>query len=183
MQDAAVSAAVPESPPVRSARLVLTPLRPCDEGRLEAVFAAAPDWNAPTGRPADPGAAAAEVAAAAAMPGRVVAAISLADTGEDVGAAGWWRERPEPGIALLGTLVIVPAHRKAGLAREALAALEAAFAAQGTRELRTAFPHRAFQLRPLVAALGFRELPIAEHQKLGLAGAGTSLWSKPLAPP
>ena len=100
-----------------------------------------------------------------------------------MGAVGWWRERPEPGITLLGTLVVVPAHRKTGVARDTLAALEAAFAAEGTRELRTAFPHRVFQLRPLVAALGFRELSIAEHQKLGMAGAATSLWAKPLAPP
>jgi hypothetical protein len=32
-----------------------------------------------------------------------------------------------------------------------------------------------------VKALGFREMSIAEHQKLGMAGAGISLWQKPLA--
>jgi hypothetical protein len=33
-----------------------------------------------------------------------------------------------------------------------------------------------------VTALGFREMSIAEHQKLGMAGAGVSIWSKPLPP-
>jgi GNAT superfamily N-acetyltransferase len=167
---------VPESP-----RLRLHALAPGDEARLQAVFDAAPDWHAALGRPADPGAAAAEVAAAAAAAGRMIATVTLRETGEDVGAVGWWGEKPEAGIALLGTLLIVPAHRSGGLAREALAALEAWLAAGGTRELRTAFPRRLLPLHPLVTALGFREMSIAEHQKLGMAGAGTSLWRKPLA--
>jgi GNAT superfamily N-acetyltransferase len=145
------------------------------------VFDAAPDWHQALGRPADPAAAAAEVAAATREPGRAVAVITRRDAEADVGAIGWWRERPEPGIALLGMLLIAPAHRGAGRAREALEALEAWLAAEGTRELRTAFPRRLLPLHPLVTALGFREMSIAEHQKLGLAGAGISLWQKPLA--
>jgi RimJ/RimL family protein N-acetyltransferase len=176
-----VTAASAEPPTVESPRLLLHALRPGDEARLQAVFDAAPDWHAALGRPADPGAAAAEVAASAASPGRTVAVVTLRETGEDVGAVGWWREKPEPGIALLGTLLIVPTHRGAGLAREALTALERRLAEEGTRELRTAFPRRLLPLHPLVTALGFREMSIAEHQKLGMAGAGTSLWRKPLA--
>lgn len=168
-------------PLLESPRLRLHALGPGDEARLQAVFAAAPDWHQALGRPADPAAAAAEVAALAGAPGRAIAVLTLRETGEDVGAVGWWRERPEPGVALLGTLLVVPAQRGAGLAREALAALEAWLAEEGTRELRTAFPRRLLPLHPLVRALGFREMSIAEHQKLGMAGAGTSLWSKPLA--
>jgi RimJ/RimL family protein N-acetyltransferase len=168
-------------PIIESPRLRLDALGPGDETRLQAVFDASPDWHAALGRPADPGAAAAEIAASAASQGRTIAAVTLRETGEGVGAVGWWGEKPEPGVALLGTLLIVPAHRGAGFAREALAALEAWLAAGGTRELRTAFPRRLLPLHPLVTALGFREMSIAEHQKLGMAGAGTSLWRKPLA--
>jgi len=166
---------------LESPRLFLRALGTGDEARLQAVFDAAPDWHQALGRPADPAAAASEVAASAEAAGRTVAVLTLRETGEDVGAVGWWRERPEPGVALLGTLLVVPAHRGAGLAREALAALEAWLTEGGTRELRTAFPRRLLALHPLVKALGFREMSIAEHQKLGMAGAGTSLWSKPLA--
>lgn len=166
---------------IESPRLRLCVLRPGGEARLQAVFDAAPDWHQALGRPADPGAAAAEVAASAREAGRAIAVVTLRETGEDVGAIGWWRERPEPGMALLGTLLVVPAHRGAGLAREALAALEEALAILGARELRTAFARRLLPLHPLVKALGFREMSIAEHQKLGMAGAGTSLWRKPLA--
>jgi len=168
-------------PIIESPRLRLHALGPGGEARLQAVFDAAPDWSAALGRPADLRAAEAEVAASAASPGRAIAVITLRETGDDLGAVGWWGEKPEPGIALLGTLLVVPAHRGAGLAREALGALEAWLAAGGTRELRTAFPRRLLPLHPLVTALGFREMSIAEHQKLGMAGAGTSLWRKPLA--
>jgi GNAT superfamily N-acetyltransferase len=177
----AVNAAFYQTPVLESPRLLLRPLRPGDQARLQAVFDAAPDWHAALGRPADPHAAAAEVEASAAAEGRAVAVATLRETGEDVGALGWWREKPEPGIALLGTLLIVPALRGGGLAREALGALEAWLAENGTRELRTAFPRRLLPLHPLVTALGFGEMSIAEHQKLGMAGAGTSLWRKPLA--
>jgi RimJ/RimL family protein N-acetyltransferase len=176
-----VSAASAEPLTIESPRLRLRALRPGDEARLQAVFDAAPDWHAALGRPADPNAAVAEVSASAAAPGREVAVVELRETGDDVGALGWWREKPEPGIALLGTLLIVPTHRGQGLALEALEALEGWLADDGTRELRTAFPRRLLPLHPLVTALGFREMSIAEHQKLGMAGAGTSLWQKPLA--
>jgi len=166
---------------IESARLAIRTLAPGDEARLQAVFDAAPDWHQALGRPADPGAAAAEVAASARDEGRSIAVITLRDSGDDVGALGWWRERPEPGIALLGTLLIVPERRHVGLAREALGALEAWLVEGGTRELRTAFPRRLLPLHPLARALGFREMSIAEHQKLGIGGAGTALWQKPLA--
>jgi GNAT superfamily N-acetyltransferase len=101
-------------------------------------------------------------------------------SGEDVGALAWWRDRPEAGVALLGVLLVVPAQRGQGLAREALGALEASLAQAGARELRTAFPRRLLPLHGLVRALGFSEMSIADHQRLGLPGAGTALWHKPL---
>jgi RimJ/RimL family protein N-acetyltransferase len=170
----------PNTTVIDSPRLRIQPLQPGDEARLDAVFAAAPDWHAATGRPADPAAAAHEIAGSAADAGRVIAVVSLRDSGEDVGAVGWWLHRPEAGMALLGTLLVVPPHRQEGLAREALDALEAWLAEAGVTELRTAFPRRLLPLHPLVKALGFREMSIAEHQKLGLQGAGTSLWQKAL---
>lgn len=170
----------PQTVAIQSPRLRVESLRPGDEARLQAVFAAAPDWFLATGRPADPNAAALEIAGSATDPGRAIAVVSLAETGEDVGAIGWWLHRPEAGMALLGTLVITRAHREQGLAREALDALEAWLGEMGVTELRTAFPRRILPLHPLVKALGFTEMSIAEHQKLGLQGAGTSLWQKRL---
>ena len=166
---------------IESPRLLVRTLRPGDEARLQAVFDATPDWHAALGRPADPDAAAREIAASADKPGREIAVVTLRETGEDVGAIGWWRGNPEPGIALLGTLLVTPAHRGQGLAREALGAVEAWLAEGGVTEMRTAFARMLLPLHPIVMALGFREMSIAEHQKLGFAGAGTSLWSRPLA--
>lgn len=170
----------PRTAVIQSPRLRIAPLRPGDEARLRAVFAAAPDWFLATGRPADPDAAAHEIAGSATDPGRAIAVVSLTETGEEVGAIGWWLHRPEAGMALLGTLVIAEAHRRQGLAREALDALEGWLVEMGVTTLRTAFPRRILPLHPLMKALGFTEMSIAEHQKLGLQGAGTSLWQKPL---
>lgn len=172
----------PEPQPVafQSPRLRVRTLHPGDEPRLQAVFDAAPDWFLATGRPADPNAAALEIAGSAADAGREIAVLTLADGGEDIGVVGWWLHRPETGMALLGTLVIATAHRGGGLAREALGALEAWLVEMGVNELRTAFPRRVLLLHPIVKALGFAEMSIAEHQKLGLQGAGTSLWQKRL---
>jgi RimJ/RimL family protein N-acetyltransferase len=171
---------VPPPPRIESPRLEIRALRSGDEARLAAVFAAAPEWLAVLGRAADSAAAAQEIAGAAASAGREIALLTDRETGDDVGAIGWWLHRPEPGMALVGTVVVVPPRRGEGLAREALGAVEAWLGELGVRELRTAFPRRILPLHRLAAALGFREMSIAEHQKLGLAGAGTSLWHKPV---
>jgi GNAT superfamily N-acetyltransferase len=175
-----VSTPEPQPVVIQSPRLLIHTLDPGDEARLRAVFDAAPGWSLATGRPADPNAAALEIAGSASDAGRMIAVISLADGGGDVGALGWWLHKPEAGMALLGTLVIAQAHRGQGLAREALAALEGWLVEMGVSEMRTAFPRRILPLHPLVRALGFTEMSIAEHQKLGLQGAGTSLWQKAL---
>ncbi|HEY0037294.1 MAG TPA: hypothetical protein VGB66_11430, partial [Longimicrobium sp.] len=88
-------------------RLVLRTLGPGDEDRLQRVFERCADHVAAlTGRPApDPGAAAAELRASTGSPGRQVALLTRLDTGEEVGAVGWWAGNPEPDRALLGLLM------------------------------------------------------------------------------
>lgn len=162
-----------------SPRLAFRLLGPGDEATLQAVFDAAPDhFLALTGVPPQPGAAAGEIAGAAPVPGREVALLVLRDTAEAVGAAGWWAGNPAPGVALLGTLLVLPAHRGRGLGREALEALEGWLAGRGVNRLRTAFPYRARSVPAVVQALGFRPMSIAEHARLGKAGAGTALYEK-----
>ena len=170
---------MPNEPQIETPRLLVHALAPGGEARLQAVFDAAADhFQLVGGAPAPPDAAQREIASCAATAGREVALLSLLDTGEDVGAVGWWTGNPEPGLALLGMLMVVPAHRGKGYAREAVDGLEVWLAGHGARGLRTAFPWRRRAMIPVVRALGFREMSIAEHQKLGLSGAGTSLWEK-----
>ena len=147
-----------EDPVIESARLVIRPLGLDDAPRLQAVFEATPDHFAVVAgqEGATPESAAHELREAAARPGREVALISLAD-GTDVGAMGWWAAHPEPDVALLGMILVSPAHRGTGVAREALAALEGRLAARGIRRLRTAFQRRRLAIHPVVRAL-LREL-------------------------
>jgi len=162
-------------------RLLLRALGAGDEARLQRVFEACADHFAVLmSQPVAPDAAALELAACAATPGREVAVLTLAESGDDVGAVGWWRGNPEPDRALLGMLMIHPAHRRLGLAREALQGLEVWLRGQGIRALRTAFQRRRLAVHPIVRSLGFREMSIAEHALLGLGGAGVSLWEKPV---
>jgi GNAT superfamily N-acetyltransferase len=174
-----VDAAPPE---LETDRLLIHTLGPDDEARLQRVFETCADHFAVLmgQRGVAPDAAAAELAACGATPGRAVAVLTLARTGEDVGAIGWWLGNPEPDRALLGMLMIAPAHRGQGLAREALGALEVWLRGQGMRAVRTAFQRRRFAVHDIVTALGFREMSIAEHALLGLGGAGVSLWEKPV---
>lgn len=162
-------------------RLRVHALAPGGEARLQRVFQACADhFTVLTGQPLAPGAAAGELAACAATPGRDVALLSLAETGEDVGAIGWWLGNPEPDRALLGMLMVHPAHRRQGLAREALDALQVWLRGRGIRAIRTAFQRRRLAVHPIVRALGFQELSIREHALLGLGGVGVSLWEKPV---
>ena len=166
---------------LETGRLLLHTLAPGGEARLQRVFEACADHFAVLmGQRVAPDAATQELAACAATPGRAVALLTLAETGEDVGAIGWWRGNPEPDRALLGMLMIHPAHRLQGLAREALDALEVWLRGQGIVALRTAFQRRRLAVHPVVKAFGFRELSIREHALLGLGGVGVSLWEKPV---
>ncbi|HEU0300814.1 MAG TPA: GNAT family N-acetyltransferase [Longimicrobium sp.] len=175
--------AAPDAPiDIETARLQIRALDAGDEERLQRIFEACADhFAALAGQPAPAAdAAAQELRACAATPGRQVAVLTLADTGEDVGAVGWWAGNPQADRALLGMLMVVPAHRGQGLAREALDAVEVWLAGRGVQALRTAFQRRRLAIHPVVKALGFREMSIRDHAALGLGGAGISLWEKPV---
>lgn len=169
-----------DAPPLATPRLRLRIVGAGDEEALQAVFAAAGDHFLPfTGRPEpDPDAAAREIAGCAATPGRDVALVVLHEGGEAVGALGWWRGNPEPDVALLGMLLVVPGRRGAGIAREALGALEAWLAGQGMRRLRTAVATRDRRAAAVLPALGFQRMSVREHAALGLDGLHLSLWEK-----
>ena len=177
-----MTAAPPPPIDIETARLAIRAVGAGDEERLQRVFDACADhFAALTGAPGPAAdAAARELRACAETPGRQVAVLTLAETGEDVGAAGWWAGNPAPDRALLGMLMVAPAHRRQGLAREALQAVEVWLAGQGIRGLRTAFPRRRLPVHAVVRALGFTEMSIREHALLGLGGAGISLWEKPV---
>jgi GNAT superfamily N-acetyltransferase len=168
---------------IETDRLVLRTLHPGDEAALQEMFGECADhFRILSGLPGPaPDAAAGEIAGCAATPGRDVALLRLAETGEAVGALGWWAGNPEADRALIGMIMIVPGHRRRGLAREALSGLEVWLAGQGIRGLRTAFQRRRLPVHPVVRGLGFREMSIREHTALGLGSVGISLWEKPLA--
>lgn len=170
------------SSPIETPRLALRILAPDDAPALQRVFAAAGDYFLPlTGRAEpEPDAAERELRGAAAAPGRDVALVTLRESGEAVGALGWWRGNPEPDRALLGMLVTVPEQRGKGIAREALGAVEGWLAARGVRALRTAVGIRDYARQDLLAALGFQRMPIRDHQALGVQGATLSLWERAL---
>jgi GNAT superfamily N-acetyltransferase len=175
--------AAPTAPiDIETARLAIRALGPGDEDRLQRVFTACADhFAALTGQRAPaPDAAAQELRACEETWGRQVAVLTLLHTGEDVGAVGWWAGNPGPDRALLGMLMIDPAHRGQGLAREALQAVEVWLGGRGIRALRTAFQRRRLPIHPIVRALGFTEMSVREHTLLGLGGAGISLWEKPV---
>ncbi|HEX7239293.1 MAG TPA: GNAT family N-acetyltransferase [Longimicrobiaceae bacterium] len=163
-------------------RLVLRLLAPGDEDVLQRVFERAGDHFLPiTGRPEPaPDAAAQELRGCAATEGRDVALVSLRETGEPVGALGWWRGNPEPDVALLGMVVTVPEMRRQGIAREAVGALEGWLAERGVRRVRTAVQKADRRAGAMLPALGFALMPIRDHQALGAQALYLSLWQKAL---
>jgi GNAT superfamily N-acetyltransferase len=170
-------------PLFRTDRLAVVPLTLAEAPRLQAVYEGAADYFKVLADvdEVDPETARHELSQGAAQPGRTAAVITL-DDGTDVGALGWWAGRPSAEVALLGMIVVLPPHRGAGIAREALAGLQSWLAGQGVTELRTAIPYaRLSGVRDLLSGLGFFPMSIAEHTRLGMAGAGISLWEKPLA--
>lgn len=152
---------------LRSLRLSLRPLtpEPGDAAALQRVFTAAGDhFLTVTGRPEpDADAAARELRACASTPGRAVALLSLADSGEPVGAVGWWARHPEPDVALLGMLLVIPEQRGRGLAREALSALGAHLAGRGMRRLRAAAGAGDERAHAILRALGFQAMDERRH--------------------
>ncbi|HEX2188829.1 MAG TPA: GNAT family N-acetyltransferase [Longimicrobiaceae bacterium] len=170
----------PPFPP--TPRVELRLLGPDDAPELQRVFAAAGDYFlGVTGRPEpDADAAERELRGSVAASGRGVALVTLRETGEAVGALGWWAGNPQPDVALLGMLLVVPERRREGLAREALGALEGWLAARGVRRLRTGVAMRDRRAGEVLPALGFARMSIAEHQALGLDMAHLALWEKTL---
>jgi RimJ/RimL family protein N-acetyltransferase len=149
-------------------RLDIRTLGADDVERLQRVFTAAGDhFLTVTGRPEpDPDAAEREVRGCMATPGRDVAVFTLRATGEDVGAAAWWRGSPEPDVALLGMLVVDPAHRRQGIAREALGALELWLAGHGIRRIRSGVGAGDQKAQAVLGGLGFA--PMDERRHVGL---------------
>jgi GNAT superfamily N-acetyltransferase len=151
----------------RSERLVARPVREGDEAVLQEVFVAAGDHFLPiTGRPApDDDAAEREIRSAGQTPGRE--AVLLHDgSGAAVGALGWWEGSPEPEITLLGMVLIVPTARGAGLAREAMGALERWLAARGGTRLRTGVGAHDLERQRFLRALDFNPLDERTHVSL-----------------
>ena len=161
-------------------QLSLQPLAPGDEPTLQEVFEAAADYfRVMTARERpEHDAARREIAACAATEGREIALLRLPNTPEAVGAIGWWQGNPEPDVALLGMLMIIPTQRGRGLAKEAVQELERRLGEAGIRRLRAGVGAQQRPLHALLEALGFERMSIAEHQRLGLAGAKLALWEK-----
>lgn len=169
--------------PLETPRLLLRRLAVGDEAALQDAFDAAGDHFATvTGQPqAAPDAAEREIQACAATPGRQILLVSTRDTGETAGVIGWWAGNPEADVALLGTLIVLPAHRGRGIAREMLEAAEGWLRAGGTTRVRTAVGRRRAPVHAVLRALGFAEMSIRDHTVLGAKGAGTALFEKRIA--
>jgi RimJ/RimL family protein N-acetyltransferase len=165
---------------MESDRLVIRTLGPDDVDRLQAVFHAAGDhFLTVTGRPEpEPDAAEREIRGSLATPGRDVALITLRDTGEDVGAAGWWRGSPEPDVALLGTLMVTPRHRRQGIAREALGALQVWLAGHGVRRIRSGVGSGDERAQAILRGLGFAPMDERRHVALDRGRIMIALFEK-----
>lgn len=153
------------SPRAGAAELRL--IGPEDSADLQAVFEGAGDYFLRvTGRPT-PAADAAEreLSSAASTVGREVALIVPANgrnadgkAPRALGALGWWSGHPEPEVALIGMLMILPEERGRGFARAALAALEGRLRESGIVRLRTAVGVDDHQSRAFIEAVGFASL-------------------------
>jgi RimJ/RimL family protein N-acetyltransferase len=163
-----------------SERLIAQRLDRPHEAVLQHLFTVAGDYFLRvTGRPEpDPGAAAQELEACAASPGRGVAALIESESGEPIGAIGWWAGNPEPDVTLLGMLLVVPSHRGHGFAREAVRALEGWLAGLEMSRLRTAVAAASYAEHKLLRALGFEQMSIRDHTALGLGGSHLALFEK-----
>ena len=172
----------PETPGPAPVRIEL--LQPGSEAKLQEVFEAAGDYFLPlTGHPLPhPDAAGREIRECGATPGREIALLR-SGTGEPVGAVGWWQGHPEPDIALLGMLMIVPAVRGQGLARAALHALEERLANQGVLRLRAGIGSGNPGAQQFALALGFRDLDDRRHVSLDAGRLMISLWEREINAP
>lgn len=174
---------MPES--FSTARLDVHPLSPEEAPRLQAVFERAGDYFLGiTGRPApEADAAEREIRACQEAEGREIALLVLREDGEAAGALGWWKGMPEPGVALLGMLLLAPEHRRRGLAREVVEALGCRMAEEGCDRFRTAVGSGDRRAQDVLRALRFEPLdqrthvPVAERGRLMI-----SFFEKPVSP-
>lgn len=174
---------VPES--FSTPRLDVQPLSPEEAPRLQGVFERAGDYFLGiTGRPApEADAAEREIRACHEAEGREIALLVLRDGGEPVGALGWWKGMPEPGVALLGMLLLAPEHRRQGFAREVVEALGCRAAQEGCDRLRTAVAFRDQRAQEVLRALGFQ--PLDQRTHVSVADRGRlmiSFFEKPVSP-
>ena len=163
-----------------SARLAFQPLGPGNEALLHHVFTAAGDYFLPlTGRAEpDPSAARHEIEACSTHASRAIALLTSLESGEPAGSVGWWLGNPEPDVALIGLLMLVPERRGQGLGREVIEALAERFAADGIRRLRTAVPTTHYAAHDFLRSVGFTMMSIRDHAAMGIAGTGTLLWER-----
>ncbi len=163
-------------------RLRARSLREGDEDVLQRVFEHAGDYFLSiTGRPVpDPDAAAREIQACQAAPGREIALLTDGQSGDAIGAIGWWQGSPEPDLTLLGSLLIVPDSRARGFAREALQGLEAYLAGKGVFALRSAAGAGDVRTQDFLKALGFQPLDERKHVSLDRGRMMIALFEKPL---
>jgi GNAT superfamily N-acetyltransferase len=161
-------------------RLAAQLLRPGSEALLQMVFAQAGDYFVRVdGRPVPaPDAAEREIAACGATPGREVALLTLQEGGDPAVVLGWWRGNPEPEVALLGMLMVVPEHRGRGLAREAVEGLQEWLRGRGIQRIRTAVHAAAFTEHRLLRSFGFEQMSIRDHTELGLGGSHLALFER-----
>lgn len=161
-------------------RLDIRSATPDDVQRLQRVFEAAGDhFLTVTGRAQpEPDAAEREIRGSLSTPGRDVAIFTLRDTGQDVGAAGWWHGSPEPQVALLGMLLVDPEHRRAGIAREALGALEVWLAGHGVRHIRSGVGAGDEKAQAILRGLGFAPMDERRHVSLDRGRVMIALFEK-----
>lgn len=172
----------PFPPELVTSRLVLERATSDSEAVLQDVFEAAGDhFTTVTGRPEpDADAARRELESAGSAPGREVFLIRLRVSRESVGAMGWWEGHPVPEITLLGMLLVVKERRSAGIAREALEAVEEVFRARGIQELRTGVGAGDEARQRVLGALGFAPLDERKHVSLDRGRVMIALFRKVL---
>lgn len=165
-----------------TARLRARALAGGDEETLQRVFEDAGDYFLTvTGRPEpDPDAAGREIRACEATPGREIALLALEASGEPVGAIGWWSGSPEPDLALLGMILLLPAERGKGLAREAVDGLAAWLGGEGIRRLRTGVGAGDERVHALLRGLGFSPLDQRKHVSLDRGRVMLALFEREL---
>lgn len=163
-------------------RLRARSLHAGDEDALQKVFMEAGDYFLNiTGRPEpDPDAAKREIQACGSAPGREVALLTERESGKAIGAMGWWLASPEPDLTLLGMMLVVPAARRQGYAREVLQGLEVQLQEQGVRALRSAAGAGDQRTHEFLKALGFEPLDERKHVSLDRGRMMIALFEKPL---